>query len=610
MRTALSRLLLAALVVAAIWAIARLAGGGGDPEAVVALTRLRADRLAHASFEVTGPGARVAVRLVGSVGPGAAPDGALALAAYGWIVRRDSAALAWRPSVGARPARGSVVEVRDTLTLMPGHYDVYFASFGDPDGPRPPRPTGPLGRARHALDGGGRAWVGEADRWRLEVVPASGADRPLVERRFDEPGPDPRAVAHARMSTTGQEATQLVIVERESRVRLRAVTEVRRGAVADSLDLVHLETGRRVWAASPETGTWAGGAQRNRAYDTTLVLAPGVYRLRAAADGAHGPDRWAANPPWAPAAWGVALHDTGDGAVSRLRPDTAEGLPEIARLDCVGPDQDRRVRFALSDTLLVVVEAVGEMSSASRRFDVGTLEVEPDAGPVTTLWSMPYDETTHAGGADRNRRGVDVRVLPPGTYALRYVTDDSHDCSDGFPGGPPDDPSFWGIRVGVLSPAFQATSVRRGNTLGAARRAAAEATGASTDAAAGGAEVLARIAGVGPLERRSETLRLAAPTEVRVVAVGELFPSERLDWGWIEDATGEIVWEMSRANTRPAGGAPQNRLADETLRLPAGTYTVRYQTNDRHDARSFEGAPPPDATAWGIRVERAPPGAR
>src|SRR5690606_37751453 len=121
--------------------------------------------------------------------------GAPTLAAFGWLVHRDSATVAWTPRVGARPERGSVVAQRDTVRLAPGTYDAYFASYGDPDR-LPPPPGGAFARVRRSLTGGARTWVGESDRWRFVVTGATDADRAVLARLPDdeEATPDPRVL--------------------------------------------------------------------------------------------------------------------------------------------------------------------------------------------------------------------------------------------------------------------------------------------------------------------------------------------------------------------------------------------------------------------------------
>ncbi len=589
MRSVLSRILLVGLVGTALWAVLRVGGGSHDEDAVH-LAGLRPDGLVHAAFTVGPGGARVAIDAVGSLDVGVGPDGQPTLAAFGWLVHRDSAAVAWTPRVGPRPARGLVVAERDTVTLAPGTYDAYFTSFGDPDR-LPPPPGGTLARLRRSLTGGARTWVGEADRWRFVVTGATDADRALLARLpDDESAPDARALATLVPAETEYMVTTWLRVEAPSRVRLAGVTEVRGGVVEDSLSVYRLDTGRYVWAARPAAGAWAGGAVRNRAYDTTLVLAPGLYRVRAYADETHSPGAWAANPPPVPSQWGLRVYAEPGARVAVQGVNSLDGLPEIARLDCIGPGTDRRLYVDVRDSVAVGVEAVGELSDDDDRYDVGSVE-RVVGGTPTTLWTMDYGATEHAGGADRNRRQVDWLALEPGLYALRFTTDDSHDCSDDFPGGAPTDP-FWGIRLVAATGEVDPETFRVNNEALAGHPPVAEG------------RVIARLTGLGPDADVSAPFRLDERTDVRVVALGELLPSRRLDWGWIETEDGATVWEMTRGNTVAGGGDAQNRRFDGTVSLDAGSYRVRFVTSERHDADGFDGPPPPNAEDWGIRVER------
>lgn len=596
MRLLVSRLLLAALVLSSIFAIVRLSAGASHPADVVHLGKLRTERLAHAAFSVGGDGARVAVHLVGSLEGTDGTQAAPPLAAYGWLVWRDRDSVVWRPRPRRRPARGSVFAVRDTLALAPGHYDVYFAAYGDPL----VRAAGPASEAvgdriRAALSRGGRAWMGESDRWRMAVAGASGADRARLEPLDHR---IPRAEGSVWTSgpvQSGQTAEAVVRVEAPATVRLRATTEVTDGVVADSATVVRLDDGATVWSVDPAHGRWAGGSLKNMAYDTLLTLEPGLYRVRFAADRSHAAGDWTANPPYLPGAWGLRLDAAPEERVAVVSLDTVEGLPQIARLDCVGPDRSERLSFELSEPVVAVIAAAGELSSSSNRYDFATLEHAP-AGPGrgSVVWTMDYDRTQPAGGASRNRRETAVVALAPGRYVLRYETDDSHDCEDGFPDGAPDHP-LWGVIVAAASPAFDPAQVRHD------RLSEADATAQPLGVRG---PVLAQLARVGPFADREVPFSLDAPGTVRVVAVGELLPSQRLDWGWIEDEQGNVVWTMTRENTQPAGGAAKNRRFDGVLDLPAGAFMLHFRTNEQHDAERFDAPPPSTPDEWGIRVEQ------
>ena len=58
---------------------------------------------------------------------------------------------------------------------------------------------------------------------------------------------------------------------------------------------------------------------------------------------------------------------------------------------------------------------------------------------------MKEPETTHAGGAGKNRKADTVVTLPQGNYRLRYKSDDSHSF-DNWNSIPPDI-NFWGIAL-------------------------------------------------------------------------------------------------------------------------------------------------------------------
>ncbi len=612
MRTVFSRLLLVALVGVGIFAIVRLAGGS-HPADVVHLDGLDVEELEHRSFEVGARGARVAVEVAGSFegqDGAVAADSSLAageppLAAYGWLVRRETGEVAWRPRPRRRPAHGSVFVVRDTLDLEPGIYDAYFTSYGDPlvrsVGSSSERLSD---RVRTALSRGGRAWLGEADRWRFVVSGATDADRRALEDR-DDAVPDAEASVWASGAVGSSETVERVLrVEAEARVRVRVTTEITDGVVADSASIVRLDDGAAVWALGPAGGRWAGGSLKNLAFDTTLALAPGLYRVRFATDRSHAARDWTANPPFDPSAWGVRVDAEAGAPVAVFDPSAADlsGLPEIARIDCVGPNRDEHLPFTLAAPTTVLIAAAGEMSSADSRYDYATL-YRQDGGAPEAVWEMTYEASEHAGGVDRNRRETTVRTLAAGRYDLRYQTDGSHDCEGGYGNEGPDDP-LWGAVVAALSPGFTPLDPplarSRENRLRGLDDEDADRSGGDGDG-----RVLVRLTGLGPDADARAQFTLDAPGAVRIRALGELLPSERLDWGWIETDDGVPAWTMTRGNTRPAGGSPKNRRFDGVELLPAGTYTVRFRTNDRHDATGFDGGAPRDPSAWGILVETA-----
>lgn len=113
-------------------------------------------------------------------------------------------------------------------------------------------------------------------------------------------------------------------------------------------------------------------------------------------------------------------------------------LAEIAR---VADEKNETVEFTLAREQRVRIYAAGE-GFGGQMYDYGWIE---NAETGKTVWEMKEAETTHAGGAGKNR-GVDTIVpLPAAKYRLRYKSDDSHSF-DRWNSLPPT-VNFWGIAL-------------------------------------------------------------------------------------------------------------------------------------------------------------------
>jgi CubicO group peptidase (beta-lactamase class C family) len=117
---------------------------------------------------------------------------------------------------------------------------------------------------------------------------------------------------------------------------------------------------------------------------------------------------------------------------------SSKPLAEIAR---VADEEDKTVEFNLPEDRSVRIFAVGE-GQDGQMFDYGWIE---NAETGKHVWEMKEPETTHAGGAGKNRKADLVVALPAGKYRLRYKADDSHSF-DNWNALPPD-VNFWGIAV-------------------------------------------------------------------------------------------------------------------------------------------------------------------
>lgn len=130
-----------------------------------------------------------------------------------------------------------------------------------------------------------------------------------------------------------------------------------------------------------------------------------------------------------------------DSLISRKR--TLSALLEI------GDFQNCSDTFILRKQTDVLVIGLGEGygffigKTLEQMSDKGWLE---KAGTKKIVWQMTYNSTFYAGGAQKNRIQAELLTLSPGTYRLRYKSDDSHSVKN-WNNHPPKRQDFWGVQV-------------------------------------------------------------------------------------------------------------------------------------------------------------------
>lgn len=126
---------------------------------------------------------------------------------------------------------------------------------------------------------------------------------------------------------------------------------------------------------------------------------------------------------------------------SKPMPEDLSSKTALAEIKGVADDADKTVEFNLAEGRSVRVFAIGE-GQGGQMYDYGWIE---NAETGKAVWEMKEPETTHAGGASKNRKVDVVVTLPAGKYRLRYKADESHSF-DNWNSLPPD-VNFWGIAV-------------------------------------------------------------------------------------------------------------------------------------------------------------------
>lgn len=371
-------------------------------------------------------------------------------------------------------------------------------------------------------------------------------------------------------------------LEKPADVTVYALGEGRDEDLFDYGWIINTKTGARVWEMNDRNTRPAGGASKNREVRETLPLPAGQYAAFFVTDGSHSYRDWNASPPYDPSFWGMTIwlnDNTMKKYAKTYEYKAAEEQNTIVALTRMGDHESLTKSFTLKKPMDVRILAIGE-GSGSDMSDYGWIT---DASSRRRIWTMEYDETSHAGGDRKNRMVDKVIHLDKGTYSVHFVTDDSHSYRH-WNSSAPFDPEHWGITVSAATERFDPKDVTAVEEL--------------RDPTA-----LATIVRVGSDERRRKDFSLAQKSEIRIYAVGEASGREMSDYAWIEDAgSGKVVWEMRYRMTEPAGGAKKNRLFDGAITLPAGKYLLFYETDGSHAYNDWNDSPPDDPEGWGVTV--------
>lgn len=233
--------------------------------------------------------------------------------------------------------------------------------------------------------------------------------------------------------------------------------------------------------------------------------------------------------------------------------------------------------FTLEKDMKIRIYAIGEYQDR-RMYDFGWLT---DDKTAKTVWEMRYENTSHGGGAEKNRLYSGILNLPAGNYVATYVTDDSHSFTE-WNMQPPYDPANWGLTVSVLND---------------------EDLKYVRDYKKSKKQEIISITRVGDKEFKSEGFSLTKTTDVLIYALGEGRERRMYDYGWITNAeTGQNVWEMRYSDTKFAGGSEKNRLFEGSISLEPGNYLVYYKTDDSHAYDDWNDDPPYNRGKWGITL--------
>ncbi|MBP7460151.1 MAG: hypothetical protein KBA26_02575 [Candidatus Delongbacteria bacterium] len=265
------------------------------------------------------------------------------------------------------------------------------------------------------------------------------------------------------------------ILNKPSSVRIIAYGEYSSyySKMADYAWIIRKKDRVKVWEMTYQNSVWAGGSRKNRLFDDVIFLDDGIYEVYYVTDDTHAFDSWNDNPPPNPDQYGIQVFLSersipGTPAVPKIHGSGgvsgAPGIPStpanpkagkppfpemvgkpgdpIVQIIRVGSNKMLQERFTLPQATRIRVIAIGE-GDRNTMYDYGWIA---ETGTGRIVWKMLYENTSKAGGVEKNRLVDEQIILDKGSYRLYYTTDDSHAFGD-WNGEPPDHPSMYGIRI-------------------------------------------------------------------------------------------------------------------------------------------------------------------
>ncbi|MCK4559547.1 MAG: hypothetical protein KAV45_07165 [Calditrichia bacterium] len=501
--------------------------------------------------------------------------------AYAWIIDSRTRDLVWRmtpPNTesdwwGAKYNRKFEGEV----SLGKGEYELYYSAFrpiylATEDG------YFSLKRLWDKVWGDDNWWQDNAENWYVTVRNVDKVFEEEAVKKYQK-AVKRSAVINITNVRDSQSIKKGFSLKKPVTMRIYAIGEGWEGEMYDFAYIVDANSRERIWVMEEYDTEHAGGALKNRLVQEEIEFDAGNYLVFYQSDDSHSYDDWNSNPPYDPNFWGITISGMGENFDKSIIYKYEERKGEIiVKLDRLGDYEEVFEGFTLDKPMKVRVYAIGEGRNGEM-FDYGWIE---DARSGRRIWEMHYEDTEHAGGANKNRRFDNVVNLDKGSYLAYYKTDDSHSYKD-WNLTRPLDPEGWGMKIYTVIEGDE-KYIKKYDP--------------DDDK-----YILVQIVRVGDDEEREKQFTLNRDTDVRIYALGEGDRDEMYDYAWIEDYnTGRTVWKMRYRDTRKAGGASKNRLFDGTIRLKRGTYVVYYVSDDSHSYGDWNQDPPRDRRSWGVTI--------
>ena len=497
---------------------------------------------------------------------------------YGWIINADTRKLVWHAADDIEKPKFDYgdFDIDASVKLEKGTYEVYYtAAFHNRDW----NIKGVNNLFEEVFGDRNEEKMDPEIQKRMGVEVSGGLTKVSSSAVVD--GKLAAAVVSIVKPHDNDNVKKYFSLKASTALKIYAIGEGGKDETFDYAWIYDVATRERVWVMDYANTDFAGGVEKNIVANETITLPAGNYMVSYSTDDSHSYNKWNSLPPHDPQFSGITIWAATDkdksNVVAYRAPEENNPVLEITR---VGNDDYVSKGLKVESAMDIRVFCIGEASDDAM-VDNGWIM---NAATRKIVWDMNNASTQHAGGGKKNRMADAVIRLEKGDYIVYYSTDDSHAYHD-WNAGPPHEQDAYGITLWATNKADRA------------KTSTFEPKEYKND------KVIVEILRVRDDAHLRESFTLDTDTNLRVLAMGEGDDGEMFDYGWIENAdTKKVVWEMTYRNTESAGGAKKNRLFNDTIILPRGTYRVYYETDGSHSYRNWNASPPSDPERYGISL--------
>jgi hypothetical protein len=252
-------------------------------EPILDLTKIEADELVSQGFAVAK---NMNLRII-CVG-----EGYKELADYGWIENADTKEIVWRMTYEATDNAGGSRKNRifdNEIYFESGNYIAYFITddshnYGDWND------TPPF----------------ETDQWGISLWSINKSDERNVKLFNANNYKSKNLIAEITKVRDSERLSKSFKLSNNSKIRIISIGESSGNELAD-YSWITDENNRTVWKMSYDATTNAGGARKNRLFNSIINLDAGSYRLHYTTDDSHSFGDWNSTPPNNPQMYGVTI---------------------------------------------------------------------------------------------------------------------------------------------------------------------------------------------------------------------------------------------------------------------------------------------------------------